>query len=74
VFARQRELNVLREQVAQALALEARQRPLFAAAAIPNAVPAQAGAPPASPAQAEARPAPTIYRARRRWRWRRTPR
>jgi len=33
VLARQRELRLLREQVAQALALEARQRPLLAAAA-----------------------------------------
>ncbi len=40
VFARQRELKTLREQVAQALALEAHQRPLFAVAGIPYAEPA----------------------------------
>jgi len=53
VLSRQRELMLLREQVAQAMALEARQRPLLATAA--------------SIAQPE-QPAPTIYRARKRWR------
>ena len=41
LFARQRELKLLREQVAGALALEARQRPLFALAGIPYAKPRQ---------------------------------
>ncbi len=53
VLVRRRELGVLREQVARALALEARQRPLLAAAGT------------AAISQAEG---PTIYRARRRWR------
>ena len=55
VIARQRELRALRAQVAQALALEARQRPLVATA----------GAGVGSP-QPES--APTIYHASRRWR------
>jgi polyisoprenyl-teichoic acid--peptidoglycan teichoic acid transferase len=42
VLSRQRELRRLREQVAHALVLEARQRPLFAAAGIPYAEPARA--------------------------------
>ncbi len=61
VLARQRELNTLREQVAQALALEARQRPLLASAGIPYAPSAPAGIPEARPAPAgipEAQPAP----------------
>jgi len=50
LFARQRELKQLREQVAGALALEARQRPLFALAGIPYAEPALARLPEAKPA------------------------
>jgi len=53
-LARQRDLRVLREQVAQAMTLEARQRPLLAGAVGGAAVSAQRG--------------PTIYRTRRRWR------
>jgi LCP family protein required for cell wall assembly len=60
VFARQRELGVLREQVAQAMALEARQRPLLAAVGIPHAEPVPTGIPDAR--------APTIYHTRRSWR------
>ena len=56
---RQRELKLLRAQVAHAMALEAHQRPLLAAAAA--AVAASTGTP--SP-----EPAPTIYHASRRWR------
>ncbi len=52
VFSRQRELRPLREQVALALALEARQRPQLATGA---AIPAP-------------EPERTIYRARRGWR------
>ena len=53
VLARQRELILLREQVAHALALEAHQRPLLAT------VPGSIAAP---------EPAQTIYQARKRWR------
>jgi LCP family protein required for cell wall assembly len=59
VLARHRELAGLRAQVSRAMALEARQRPLLAGA--------PAGAPAAAAASAADR-APTIYRARRRWR------
>ena len=59
VLAQHRELAGLRAQVSQAMALEARQRPLLAGA--------PAGAPAAAAASAADR-APTIYRARRRWR------
>jgi polyisoprenyl-teichoic acid--peptidoglycan teichoic acid transferase len=52
VVSRRRELSVLREQVANAMALEARQRPLLATAA-------GIGHP---------ERAPTIYHARKRWR------
>jgi len=52
LFARQRELKLLREQVAGALALEARQRPLFALAGIPYAEPASTGFPAPEPAPA----------------------
>jgi polyisoprenyl-teichoic acid--peptidoglycan teichoic acid transferase len=52
VFFRRRELSVLREQVANAMALEARQRPLLATAA----------------GIGHAERAPTIYHARKRWR------
>jgi polyisoprenyl-teichoic acid--peptidoglycan teichoic acid transferase len=55
VLARQRELILLREQVAHALALEASQRPVLATAAI------------AAPAAA-APTAPTVYTARKRLR------
>ena len=54
MLSRHRELRSLRDQVAQAMTLEARQRPLLAAAA--------AGTP------RSLERAPTIYRARRRWR------
>jgi polyisoprenyl-teichoic acid--peptidoglycan teichoic acid transferase len=53
LFSRRRELSVLREQVAQALYLEARQRPLLAAASAAASSPQQERA-------------PTIYLARRR--------
>jgi polyisoprenyl-teichoic acid--peptidoglycan teichoic acid transferase len=52
VFARQRELHALREQIANALVLEARQRRLLATA---GGIPRPA-------------PAPTVYHARRGWR------
>ena len=57
LLSRQRELRTLREQVAHAMALEARQRPLLATA--PTG--------PAGGAAAIER-GPTIYRAPRRWR------
>jgi LCP family protein required for cell wall assembly len=56
VLSRRRELILLREQVAQAMVLEARQRPLFATAA---------GSATSIP---QTEPAPTIYHARKRWR------
>jgi LCP family protein required for cell wall assembly len=57
LLSRQRELRTLREQVAHAMALEARQRPLLATA------------PTGSAGSAEAiERGPTIYRAPRRWR------
>src|SRR5438132_1126421 len=59
VLARHRELARLRAQVSRAMALEARQRALLAGA--------PAGAPAAAAASAADR-APTICRARRRWR------
>ena len=62
VLVRQRELIVLREQVAQAMALQARNRPLLATAT------STAAANIATP-----EPAPTKYRARRRWRKRFPP-
>ncbi len=52
LVSRRRELIMLREQVAQAISLEARQRPLLAAAASITAT----------------EPGPSIYRAKRRWR------
>ena len=54
VLARQRQLRSLREQVAHAMALEARQRPLLATAAEVTSVPARSG--------------PSVYRAPRRLR------
>jgi polyisoprenyl-teichoic acid--peptidoglycan teichoic acid transferase len=56
VLSRRRELVLLREQIAQAMTLEARQRPLLATTA---------GAGTTIPAP---EPALTIYRARKRWR------
>jgi polyisoprenyl-teichoic acid--peptidoglycan teichoic acid transferase len=64
VLSRRRELILLRDQVAQAMALEARQRPLLAAAAGVAAATA-ASAAVSIPAP---EPARTIYRVRRRWR------
>jgi polyisoprenyl-teichoic acid--peptidoglycan teichoic acid transferase len=55
LLSRQRELRTLRGQVAQAMALEARQRPLLATS-------------PAGGASAAVQQGPTIYRAPRRWR------
>jgi len=52
LLSRQRTLIRLREEVAQAMAIEARQRPLLAGA----------------PGFAGAEPAPTVYHARKRWR------
>jgi len=57
LFARQRELNLLRDQVADALALEARQRPLLAVAGI--------GVEPGPSAMLDPAAPPTIHRARR---------
>jgi polyisoprenyl-teichoic acid--peptidoglycan teichoic acid transferase len=70
VLARRRELIVLREQVAHALILEARQRPLLATAtgapiSAPGLTPGLASGP--TPVLAPG-PAPTIYRTKRRWR------
>jgi LCP family protein required for cell wall assembly len=59
VLSRRRELALLREQVAQAMTLEARQRPLLAAPAA-----TAASRPPAAASQ----PPPTVYRAPRRLR------
>jgi LCP family protein required for cell wall assembly len=71
VLARRRELIALREQVAQALALEARQRPLLAAAAraaprtpqpaprIPHPAPRTAHPTPSTPHPAPRTPPPT---------------
>ena len=61
VLARQRELRALREHVANAMALEARQRPLLATAGPPQPAPAASAIP-------EVQPAPTIYRTRPRLR------
>jgi polyisoprenyl-teichoic acid--peptidoglycan teichoic acid transferase len=61
VFLRRRDLKVLREQVANALAIETSQRPLFAAG-VPYAEPAPTGIPDARPTPTgipDARPAPT---------------
>ena len=65
VLSRRRELILLRDQVAQAMALEARQRPLLAttAGAATSATAASAAASVPAP-----EPARTIYRARKRWR------
>jgi hypothetical protein len=60
VLRRHRDLQTLREQVARAMALEARQRPLLAAAGVASS--------PSSPTPAIAPPSRTIYRAPRRWR------
>ncbi len=57
LFARQRQLNLLRDQIHDALALEARQRPLLAVAGV--------GAEPAPSAMLDADAPPTIHRARR---------
>jgi LCP family protein required for cell wall assembly len=70
VLSRRRQLILLREQVAQAIAIETRQRPLLATATAGTATAgiaaASAGAG-SGVAQPQAR-APTMYRARRRWR------
>jgi polyisoprenyl-teichoic acid--peptidoglycan teichoic acid transferase len=71
VLLRRRELHGLREQVAHAMALEARQRPLLAGGVGATAMAGTAGIPgavatAAGPAVGEF--APTIYRVRRRWR------
>jgi LCP family protein required for cell wall assembly len=84
VLARQREVGRLREAVAQALALETRQRPLLATVGIAQAEAGVSGAVPAgatsTPPQAAARPPTatssaeiprTVYRARRSFRLRR---
>jgi LCP family protein required for cell wall assembly len=60
VLARRRELIVLREQVARAMMLEARQRPLLATGADAGST-AGAGIP-------APEPAPTIYHTPRHWR------
>jgi LCP family protein required for cell wall assembly len=71
LLVRRRELGRLRQQVAHAIALEARQRPLLATGAQAAALPgidvghgARAQAAGAAPGE----PAPTIYRVGRRWR------
>ncbi len=68
VLSRRRELNVLREQVAHALLLEARQRPVLAAAGIlgPELAPAGPDPQPVSASIPDAHLEPTIYRARKR--------
>jgi LytR cell envelope-related transcriptional attenuator len=55
VLSRRRELGLLREQIAQAMTLEAHQRPLLGTASVAAGIP-------------QPERAPTIYRARRRWR------
>jgi len=65
VLSRRRELILLRDQVAQAMALEARQRPLLATAAGAATSATAASAAASIPAP---EPARTIYRARKRWR------
>jgi hypothetical protein len=62
VLKRQRELRLVREQLTEAMAIEARHGPLPAAAGIPHAQPAPAESVGRAPT------APTIYRAQRRWR------
>jgi polyisoprenyl-teichoic acid--peptidoglycan teichoic acid transferase len=61
VLARRRELHRLRDQIAQALALEARGRPVLAAAASASASTAPGGPSPGEQA-------PTIYRTPSSWR------
>jgi LCP family protein required for cell wall assembly len=71
VILRRRELSRLREQVAHAIALEARQRPLLASGAGATGVPGSAGRPDAPPpalGSSAGYAAPTIYRVGRRWR------
>jgi LCP family protein required for cell wall assembly len=69
VLARQREVNRLREAVAQALALETRQRPLLAAVGDEQSAAMQpAGLGPPAAASAPSQPPPTVHRARRRLR------
>ncbi len=69
VLLRRRELNVLREQVAHAIALEARQRPLLASGAAAAGAPASPGRSDASAAGAGVGDAArTIYRVDTRWR------
>ncbi|HEV3048386.1 MAG TPA: LCP family protein [Solirubrobacteraceae bacterium] len=69
VIVRQRELRRLRATVAQALALETRQRPLLAAAGLAPALEvAGSGAGSAPGAASLAQRPPTIYRAGRDWR------
>jgi LCP family protein required for cell wall assembly len=63
LLSRRRELIVLRDQVAHAMSLEARHRPLLAAAAAASISPAEQ-----PPGTASAEPVRSIYRARRRWR------
>ncbi len=55
VLSRRRELILLREQIAQAMTLEARQRPLLATASAAASIP-------------QPEPGPSIYHAPRRWR------
>lgn len=74
LLARQRELEVLRGQIAQAMVIEARQRPLLVAAGVASGAPEMpmaspaTGASPTAPTGAAQSPTggPTIYRARRR--------
>jgi len=69
-LSRRRELIRLRDQVAQAMALEARQRPMLATAgSVPATQPAPTTlpAPTTQPAPAT-QSAPTIYHAPKRWR------
>jgi LCP family protein required for cell wall assembly len=73
VLLRRRELNQLREQVAHAIALEARQRPLLASGAatagvVANPVRPDAAAPASGAGAGD--PARTIYRVDPRWRTR----
>ncbi len=71
VILRRRELNRLREQVAHAIALEARQRPLLASGAGAAGVLGSAGwpdPPHPGPGSGAGDAAPTIHRVGRRWR------
>jgi LCP family protein required for cell wall assembly len=69
VLARQRELNALRGQVAHALGVHARRRPLLAdsPAPAPRSTQRTVDPPQASEPPPATQPPPTFYRTQRRW-------